>query len=199
LRPLEVLRGIGDSAIVASICPKVLEPGKPGYGYEPAVDAIVDRLQIKLAGRCPPRPLAVQPEQDGQLPCVVVEALPPSSECSCAAAGRSPASRDAQRMVERQMKERLQCGTASTPSCDSFCYCAIVQASGESLDLCLNDELGGSEPGYCYVDPFGTPPRGNPALVEGCGASRRLIRFVGADTPAPGASAFIACLGATLH
>jgi len=35
LRPLEVLRGIGESAIVASICPKVLTPGEHGDGYEP--------------------------------------------------------------------------------------------------------------------------------------------------------------------
>jgi hypothetical protein len=199
LRPLEVLRGIGDSAIVASICPKVLTPGEPGYGYEPAVDAIVDRLKVVLGGRCPPRPLAVQPGHDGELPCVVVEALPPTTQCSCSAAGRSPASPEARRMVERQMLERRQCGTASTPSCDSLCFCEIAQASGPNLERCLNDPLGGSDPGYCYLDPFGTPPRGNPALVEDCGSAQRKIRFVGTDTPTPGAPAYIACLGATLH
>jgi hypothetical protein len=199
LRPLEVLRGIGDSAIVASICPKVLTPGEPGYGYQPAVDAIVDRMTIVLGGRCPPRPLAVQPGHDGELPCVVVEALPPQTDCSCSSAGRSPASPEARRMVERQMLERQQCGTAETPSCDSLCYCEIAQASGDNLDRCLNDPLGGSEPGYCYLDPFGTPPRGNPELVADCGSAQRKIRFVGPDTPAPGAPAYIACLGATLH
>jgi hypothetical protein len=102
-------------------------------------------------------------------------------------------------MVERQLVERHQCGTATTPTCDSLCFCEIAQAEGDNLDRCLNDELGSDAPGYCYIDPFGTPPRGNPALVEDCGSSPRKIRFVGPETPAPGASAFIACLGATLH
>src|SRR5213075_1662447 len=75
-RPLEVLRGIGDSAIVASICPKVLDETQPAGGYQPAVDAIIERMKVPLLGRCPPRPLEVTP--DGSLPCVVVEAQPPA-------------------------------------------------------------------------------------------------------------------------
>ena len=199
LRPLEVLRGVGDSAIVASICPKVLTSGEPGYGYEPAVDAIVDRLKVVLGGRCPPRPLAVQPEAGGKLPCVVVEALPAEGGCSCGAERRAPASLEAQRLVRAQLTEREQCGVEGAPSCDSFCFCELAQAEGDNLDRCLNDELGSDTPGYCYVDPFGSPPQGNPALVKDCGSSPRKIRFVGPDTPAPGAFAFIACLGATLH
>lgn len=198
-RPLEVLRGIGESAIVASICPKVLTQGQPGYGYEPAVDAIVERLKVVLAGRCPPRPLAVAPGAEGNLPCMVVEALPPSSACTCSAAGRTPASPEARSMVARRLAEQDQCDTPGTPACASLCFCEIAQARGASLDLCLNDPAGSNEPGYCYIDPFGTPPLGNPALVADCGPNPRKIRFVGPDTPTPGASAFIACLGATLH
>jgi hypothetical protein len=200
LRPLEVLRGIGDSAIVASICPKVLTLGQPGYGYEPAVDAIVDRLKVVLNGRCPPRPLAVQQRADGKLPCVVVEALPAPSDgssCSCSAPGRSAASASAQALVQRGLAERHECGEPGTPACSAFCFCQLAQAEGETQKQCLNDPAGSSTPGYCYVDPFGDPPQGNPALVSQCGDSKRLIRFVGPDTPTPGATAFLACLGAT--
>jgi hypothetical protein len=102
-------------------------------------------------------------------------------------------------MVQRQLRERSQCGVPGTPSCDSFCFCELAQAEADNLDRCLNDESGSDTPGYCYVDPFGSPPRGNPKLVKDCGASQRMIRFVGPDTPTPGATAFIACLGATLH
>jgi hypothetical protein len=82
LRPLEVLKGIGDSAIVASICPKVLAEEQPGYGYEPAVDAIIDRLKVALNARCLPRPLAVEAGSSGELPCVVVEGAPPAASGS---------------------------------------------------------------------------------------------------------------------
>lgn len=200
LRPLEVLEGIGDSAIVASICPKVLTPGQPGYGYEPAVEAIVDRLKVALEGRCPPRPLAVAAEADGKLPCAVVEAQPPQATCSCSTAGRSPASAAMRAMVEREVRESEQCDTPSTPACRDLCFCEIAQATGDNLEQCLNSTVNTATPGYCYVDPFGDPPVGNPEFVKKCEpANKRLIRFVGPDTPAPGAPAYIACLGATLH
>ena len=203
LRPLEVLKGIGDSAIVASICPKVLTEGQVGYGYEPAVDAIVDRLKTALAGRGLPRPLAVEAE-GGKLPCVVVEAAVPTAagSCSCNAASRQPASAEAQRLVLNQLRDRGNCGTSDTPSCtaSSFCLCELAQSEGDALKACLNDEAGSDVPGYCYVNPYGEPPQGNKALVANCDpASRQLIRFVGPNTPTPGATTFIACLGATLH
>jgi len=200
-RPLEVLRGIGDSAIVASICPKVLTEGQPGYGYEPAVDTIVDVLKVQLAGRCLPRPLAVEAGEGGKLPCVVVEAAESKGSCSCNATNRKPASPEEQSLVLAQLAERQNCGTSDTPSCDasSFCLCELAQAEGDVLKECLNNELGSETPGYCYVNPYGDPPHGNPALVANCDpANRQLIRFVGPNTPAPGATTFIACLGATL-
>lgn len=112
LRPLEVLQGIGDSAIVASICPKVLTEGQPGYGYGPAVDTIVDVLKIHLSGRCLPRPLAVQSGAGGRLPCAVVEAAASSGSCSCDATNRRPASKEEQQLVLQQLRERGQCGSA---------------------------------------------------------------------------------------
>jgi hypothetical protein len=202
LRPLEVLKGIGDSAIVASICPKVLTKGQPGYGYEPAVDAIIDRLKIVLAGRCLPRPLAIEPGDGGSLPCTVVEAAPTQGSCSCDAVNRKPASAEQEHLVLSQLKDRKQCGTSDTPSCSasSFCLCELAQAEGQVLDDCLNSEAGSDVPGYCYVNPYGEPPQGNEALVQNCEpANRQLIRFVGPNTPTPGATTFIACLGATLH
>jgi len=199
LRPLQVLQGIGDSAIVASICPKVLTSGAPGFGYEPAVDAIVDRLKAQLSARCLPRPLAVGADASGKLPCVVVEAAAPQGSCSCDAARRQPASPEARDLVLKQLAGSQQCGTKTTPICSSFCLCELEQAEGATLDQCLNSEVGADTPGYCYVNPEGDPPQGNPALVADCGDSKQLIRFVGPDTPRPGATAVIACFGATLN
>jgi hypothetical protein len=202
LRPLEVLRGIGDSAIVASICPKVLTDGQPGYGYEPAVDAIVDRLKIVLNGQCLPRPLAASADASGKLPCKVVEASQPptAGSCSCNGGRREAATPEERNLVKAQLRDRGTCGTSTTPSCDAFCFCDLAEAEGPALEQCLNDPNGADTPGYCYVDPFGDTPRGNPDLVANCdSSSKRLIRFVGPDTPTPGATAFVACLGAPLN
>ena len=202
LRPLEVLRGIGDSAIVASICPKVLTEGQPGYGYEPAVDAIVDRLKVVLNAQCLPRPLAASSDGSGKLPCKVVEASRPLADasCSCSATNRRAATPEERNLVQQQLRDRQGCGTSTTPKCESFCFCELAEAEGPALEQCLNDPNGSDAPGYCYVDPFGDPPQGNPALVANCDSgSKRLIRFVGPDTPTPGATAFVACLGAPLN
>jgi hypothetical protein len=50
-RLLEVLKGVGDNAIVTSACPKqvVGTYGDPGYGYNPAATAIVDAMARRLA------------------------------------------------------------------------------------------------------------------------------------------------------
>jgi hypothetical protein len=196
LRQLSVIERIGRGGIVASICPKVLDEGAADYGYEPAVDAIVDTFRSAISGRCPPRPLAVSASADGRLPCVVVEASA-ASTCECAgSAGRRAPSPESRALVERELSER---GLCESGACEQYCLCELEQAEGESLERCLNDPSGSPTPGYCYLDPFGEPAIGNPELVEGCQESKRLLRFVGRDTPQPGAIAFIACLGAALH
>jgi hypothetical protein len=46
LRHLQVLKGLGDSAITASICPKVVTPDALDYGYRPAMKALAARIQV---------------------------------------------------------------------------------------------------------------------------------------------------------
>jgi hypothetical protein len=48
VRHLEVLRDLGEQGVVASICPKVIDPGSPSSGYNPAIDALVLRLRHLL-------------------------------------------------------------------------------------------------------------------------------------------------------
>jgi hypothetical protein len=46
LRQLELLSKLGASAVAASICPRNLhDPDRPDHAYDPAVQAIVDRLK----------------------------------------------------------------------------------------------------------------------------------------------------------
>lgn len=50
-RHLKVLKGIGNQAVVGSICPKVTvgDPANPAYGYNPVVDVLVKSITGALA------------------------------------------------------------------------------------------------------------------------------------------------------
>jgi len=194
---------------VASICPKVLDMGNADYGYNPAVKAIIDRLKDALRGKCLPRPLVpasadapVAGLEPGQVPCAVVEAvLPPAGQsCGCDAnANRLPIEREELRnAVLNKLKQNQSCGVKGGTPCESYCTCEIAQFAGADLTTCQNNKTP-SQPGYCYINAApGEPNVGNPDLVADCPAdSKRLLNF-GEQTPAPGAIALVACLGASL-
>jgi hypothetical protein len=211
LRHLQVLKEFGENSVVASICPKVLDTGNPDYGYNPAVKAIIDRLKEALKGKCLPRPLipndTMEPKeglQPGQVPCAVIEAVLPQAGAACSCnAGENRIEITAERKALRtavlnKLKQGQTCGTTGGTPCDDFCTCELKQLSGQDLNDCQNSDSPPTIPGYCYVEPFADPPIGAPSLVKDCTAdSKRLLRFVG-DTPAPGAIALVACLGASL-
>ena len=49
LRLLQVLRGVGDNAVVASVCARnVGDESSPDYGYRPAVSALVESVRPAL-------------------------------------------------------------------------------------------------------------------------------------------------------
>jgi hypothetical protein len=54
-RHLQVLKGMGEQGIVTSICPAKMTGAKTAadYGYNPAVNELVDRLRTKLLGHAP--------------------------------------------------------------------------------------------------------------------------------------------------
>ncbi|HET9933980.1 MAG TPA: hypothetical protein VFQ35_24925, partial [Polyangiaceae bacterium] len=215
VRELQVLKDFGakgtQNSIVASICPKTLTVQKtdPSYGYNPAVSAIIDRLKEALKGKCLPRQLIPDENNDNKVPCAVIEATPPGAPCTCDAAGRSPANEGIRPAVLKQLTENDTCGPKSpnqTP-CEQFCLCEIQQYSGGDLDTCQTapQPPGNITPGYCYVDPStadeGSQKRAaQEAIVASCPATqKRLLRFAGENTPAKGAIAMIACLGANVQ
>ena len=197
-RELTVLKGLTDQGIVASICPKVTEPAAgaepatdPNYGYNPAVAAIIDRLRGKLRGNCLPRAVQTDP-QTHQVLCTMIEAQ--ATGCGdCSAEGRAPANPIVAEAVQRQLKLTGHCDGPGQAACSSFCQCEIKQEAGPNLEACRQNK--DVPAGFCYVDDPASP------LVDGCPDNeKRLLRFVGSadgrKTPAPGAFAFIACLGA---
>ncbi len=211
-RHLQVLKEFKDNSIVASICPKISDDNaKADYGYNPAVKAIIDRLKEALKGKCLPRPLVPATQaQDGlqpnQVPCKVIEAVLPQSgaACSCPANTNRVDTTDVLRQaVLAKLQEGQSCGkdnkTPGVTACSDFCTCELLQLKDADLKSCQFDASAPNVPGYCYVNAAPNEPNvGNADLVKDCSPdSKRLLRFVG-DTPARGAIALVACLGASL-
>jgi hypothetical protein len=212
-RHLEVLKGLGKNAIVASICPKNTSPA-PGlsdvadraYGYNPAIAALLDLMKTRFPTQCLPRRLEVESDPTspdfGHVPCVVVEAAPKrNGECSCdRGSGRialGASDGDLPRAVTEQMQALAVCDGTSGVSCKDYCQCKIAPLEGEQLAACQAGAEDGNLYGYCYVDP--AQGIGREELVKECApTARRMLRFPGDGLPANGATTFMACFGAQL-
>jgi hypothetical protein len=201
LRELNVLKNVGTQGIVGSICPAQLDNDTlQTYGYRPAINAIVERLKQALGGKCLPRSLT--PNNEGQVPCIILEARRigdggASCEPTCSGtAGRRFIEQD-HPAVTAAKEDPLY------TSSQWDCFCEIVQTTGEDLTACQNDESstpqnasGQAVNGWCYVDAASVPPLGNTDIVADCPPTeQRIIRFVGEGKGAPGATLFITCSG----
>ena len=218
LRAFMETSGTQDNTIAASICPKDLQAANTssGYGYNPAVAALVARLKEKLGGTCLPRPLTVS--ADGTVPCAIVEVIqktdatgaPTASAewCDCAAKKRQPVPDGIKNAMGTALEREKVCGGTTKTACSSFCFCELPElTSGPAADQCanqLNVEKSAAAPGFCYVDPAQNTGTGAADIVSGCPTSQKqLIRIVGGpggqgavpSAPAPGL-VFIACSGA---
>jgi len=210
-RELQVLKDLGENAIVASICPKVLQAADPdhpaadpNYGYNPAVSAILERLKISLAGKCLPR--AIKTDEQGQVLCRVVEAQKEKDACNCQLDGRAEVIGDAmKRAVRARLAATGQCDVPGKNSCNDWCMCEIKQVDSAHLRACQANQ-GGVPAGYCYVDDqakvgadANTTQAVDAQLALCPQTQRHRLRFVDSDpahqTPAQGAFAFIACVG----
>lgn len=200
-RHLEVLKGIGGQAIVASICPKVVRSARPdadpNFGYNPAMAALVDRIGPALANQCLGRAPAL--EKDGSTSCVILE-VDPAGGCDCTGAGRRAPDADVMETVRGELRDSRTCGDeVGQTSCNQVCACQISETTGDALNRCRGGAAAATEQaGYCYVDP--DKGLGSPDLVRDCPSTqRRLLRFVGADTPKKGSLAYMACMGSTVQ
>jgi len=216
LRELQVLRDFGDqsnNSIVASICARnVTDNAAPDYGYRPAIAAIVDRLKEQLGDRCLPRGLTV--EEDGTVPCTLVETTPkpPTDPATGAQLACPPCEAQFARKVpgdklnavvrgQLALEAGKPCGPED-PTCSQACLCEVQQVqkvdganATEALRICREDEDAAGVEGWCYIDA--DQDVGNPALVANCPATeKRLLRFVGRGL-APNTTTFVACTGSS--
>lgn len=193
-RHLEVAKGLGEQAVVASICPANLQdPTAPDYGYRPAIGAIVERLKKSLRTRCLPRPLEPNvcvPKDDpsyGQVPCLILEVrnLDEGESCTCDMPGRAVPN-------EQAISEDVRNA--------GDCVCEITQLTGDDRTECAS-EVDASKidaAGWCYVDP--AQEIGNPEIVAKCPATEeRLIRFINEGNAQKDALVFITCQEAAFN
>jgi hypothetical protein len=204
LRELQVLRDYGRNSIVASICPKIAtgSASAPGYGYNPAVGAIIDRLKEVLGGKCLPRTIAL--DEAGNVPCKVLEALPTGgATCGCGDPGRCSINNAScvenggklRAAVEDELRKEGLCDRAGSVACKDWCVCLVQPYAGADKTACENEISFDATAGWCYIDPEDPPTGqniGSKSLVTNCPASqKRLLRF----EPKGGAIGLIACLG----
>lgn len=181
-RILQVLRDFGANSIVGSICPKVTDSPetKADYGYNPAVQAIVDRLAEKLVGACLPRELTI--DEMGNVPCFVVEAKQPvdvtdpnDKPLDCGADGRREATQQVQDAVRKQLGDTKLCKDAdhknsSKIECSEYKMCEIKPLAGQGRGECLYNRAPAeslTEAGYCYIDPAKTSAEGGAYVAGG--------------------------------
>jgi hypothetical protein len=199
IRELQVLRSIGSQGITASVCPKQLTMDTSAdFGYRPAIGAIIERLKVALGGQCLPRTLTS--DEQGQVPCLIIEARKVEEgqveACNmCEDIGRQPVQTDRKPAIDAAKKDP----TYETAQWN--CFCEIKQVLGEDLVACqkqtANPPINASmQPvnGWCYVDPAAGV--GNPDIVEKCpDTEKRIVRFVGEGGAKAGATLFITCSG----
>jgi hypothetical protein len=200
LREVQLLHDFGKNSILASLCPKQLtDRNAQDYGYNPAVDTIIDRLKEALTVKCLPRKLEVA--ADGTVPCSIIEATTNPADAACAAARmRKPADPRLVDPARQRLLADKACdndpATGGVPDCNAFKFCEILPAPADCLDEVPNP----ASIGWCYVEPGHVPPLGVPSLVAKCPPNQKqILRFIGTTevpTPARGSTVLIACLGA---
>ena len=143
-RELMVARGLGDQAVVASLCPKQLTaPDGDDYGYRPAVRSITKRLEDGLTASCLPRPL-VRDADGRSVPCLVLATLAePGGEETCTKLGLGIPKAD----VVARVRERAVAddGEASR----LLPVCEVPQREVAPGESCRDED---QKQGFCYVE-----------------------------------------------
>ena len=155
IREFSVVRALGDQGIIASLCPRSLDPNNADYGYRPAVRVIVDRLKNALANQCLPQKLVAA--SDGSVSCLILLTLEdtPGGEERCAA-DQGLAVPDAAVLAKfrEQAESDFKAGggdDAGLKDPKDYAVCQLKQLVVPLGDTCADL----SDPGWCYVENGG--------------------------------------------
>ena len=159
IRELRVAKALGAQAVVASLCASVVtgDTSDAAYGYNPAMQAIVDRLAGALALTCLPHPLVKA--ADGSVPCslLAVYSAQTDQAAGCTDPGMcNPA-------------DPTSCGCAADDAACAASYQGILSRyraqngdAGAAPVVCVYKQLpagpcaGSPDDGWCYVEHTAT-------------------------------------------
>ncbi|WP_281333655.1 hypothetical protein [Polyangium sp. 6x1] len=195
LRQLEVLKGLGEQAVVGSVCPaRIDDLAAPDHGYRPVMAALQERLKARVHNACL-RDVDFAIDPKGGLPAVLIEARhAEGGACTCdPSTGRIEVPEAHASLVTRIQTHPRAAGEPWD------CFCMMIQAeAGAARHACQEDvndpPLASGEPvhRWCYIDGATTPPTGNPELVSDCPDNQqRRFRITGDAKPLPKASLFL--------
>jgi hypothetical protein len=177
-REILLAKLMGAQGFVSSLCPIHVQPAAgeteltdPLFGYNPAVNGIVEQLKVDLNNQCIPQQLVANPL--GNVPCLILVQLPgqvgpgacanPGSACDSQAGLVGPGvvpSGETQPILTRDIlsdfcasKEAFYAGARgglSDP--DTYPTCALRQLTGANASDFQNGSCAASaDPGWCYV------------------------------------------------
>lgn len=140
LRPLSVVRALGDQGIAASLCPldgRSDAPEDALFGYRPAVAQIAERLAARLRGPCLPE--ALTRDAEGGVACAVLATLPAGRTCE----GEGLLVPDP-KVLSQFLRSEAERGEAP----DASRVCSVPQHRVPHGGSCVDND---AESGWCYV------------------------------------------------
>jgi hypothetical protein len=178
-RELLLAKLMGQQGFISSLCPIHVQPAAgetdvtdPLFGYNPAVNGLVDRLKVSLNNQCLPQQLTA--DTSGNVPCLILVQLAsqvgpgacenPGSACQNGqgllgpgdlpqGATSAPLTQDilAKFCAAQEAAYTGTPGAAGDP--DTYPTCALQQLTtgADPSDFNNNSCAGSPQPGWCYV------------------------------------------------
>jgi hypothetical protein len=139
--------------------------------------------------RDPCLPRALEPNDDGQVACLLLEASKEPCDCATLPGRRTPSA--ANRGAIDAVNEDPYAGSGWA------CICEVEQLAGTKLEACQSKlDVPEGIDGWCYLDATRTPQLGEPALLSHCAPNeRRMLRLVNGGEVREGTTTFITCSG----
>ena len=191
-------QSLGAQAVVASLCAKVVtgDTSDPSYGYNPAMQAIVDRLAQALAPTCLPN--ALKKSTDGSVPCSLLTVYPSQTDqaagctdpgmcnpaspttCGCAANDDTCAAGYEGILARFRQQYLAALGDAGAGAAvPVVCvYQQLLPGSGYTGPTCADS----ANSGWCYIEG-----------AENTGGCAQAIQYGGSGPP-PGTTVDLECI-----
>jgi hypothetical protein len=201
----EVINGaVSDQGVVSSLCPINVDIGMslaqaqadPLFGYNPAIDSLVEHARASLGTRCASPPSTAHPTSTGALPCQVLVSSPagtgggtcanPGAACDPARGLSAPPAATLASFCEGEESAYQaaggKAGGAGDPAAQPVCSLQQVIVDPSDTQDC--SKVASTTPGWCYV-------QGAAATALGCANPSTLV-FT-ANEPPSGARVNVVC------